>query len=108
MKSDTSPFDTGSDTETYEVMPTPDRRSPANPRPVHTRLLVENGIYLLESIYLEDIARDKVYEFLFVMLPLKIKGATGSMGGSAGDGLNGDVCEGCGACESDRLRYRIP
>ncbi|MBU1494332.1 MAG: cyclase family protein [Actinobacteria bacterium] len=70
---------TGTDTETYEVMPTPDRGSPANPQPVHTKLLIENGIYLLESLYLEDIARDKVYEFLFVMLPLKIRGATGSM-----------------------------
>ena len=70
---------TGTDTETYEVMPTPDRGSPANPQPVHTKLLIENGIYLLESIYLEEIARDRVYEFLFVMLPLKIRGATGSM-----------------------------
>ena len=42
-------------------------------------LLIENGIYLLESIYLEEIAREKVYEFAFIMLPLKIKGATGSM-----------------------------
>jgi kynurenine formamidase len=70
---------TGTDTETYEVMPTPDRGSPANPQPVHTKLLIENGIYLLESIYLEEIAREKVYEFAFIMLPLKIKGATGSM-----------------------------
>ncbi len=70
---------TGTDTETYEVMPTPDRGSPANPQPVHTKLLIENGIYLLESIYLEEIAREKVYEFAFIMLPLKIQGATGSM-----------------------------
>jgi kynurenine formamidase len=70
---------TGTDTETYEVMPAPDRGSPANPQPVHTLLLIENGIYLLESIYLEEIARDRVYEFLFIMLPLKIRGATGSM-----------------------------
>lgn len=70
---------TGTDTEPYEVQPAPDRGSPANPQPVHTRLLIENGIYLLESIYLEEIARDRVYEFLFVMLPLKIRGATGSM-----------------------------
>ena len=42
-------------------------------------MLIENGIYLLESIFLEEIAREQVYEFLFVMLPLKIRGATGSM-----------------------------
>ncbi|MDH3500324.1 MAG: cyclase family protein [Acidimicrobiia bacterium] len=70
---------TGTDTETYEVQPAPDRGSPANPQPVHTKLLIENGIYLMESVYLEDIAQDRVYEFLFVMLPVKIRGATGSM-----------------------------
>ncbi|MFH1104936.1 MAG: cyclase family protein [Actinomycetota bacterium] len=70
---------TGTDTETYEVQPAPDRGTPANPQPVHTKLLIENGIYLLESVYLEEIARDKVYEFAFVMLPVKIRGATGSM-----------------------------
>lgn len=70
---------TGTDTETYEVQPAPDRGVPANPQPVHTKLLIENGIYLLESVYLEEIARDRVYEFLFIMLPVKIRGATGSM-----------------------------
>lgn len=70
---------TGTDTETYEVQPAPDRGSPANPQPVHTKLLIENGIYLLESVYLEELARDRVYEFLFIALPLKIRGATGSM-----------------------------
>jgi kynurenine formamidase len=69
----------GSDTETFEVQPAPDPGNPANPQPVHTLLLIENAIYLFESIYLEDLARDAVYEFLFVALPLKIKGATGSM-----------------------------
>lgn len=70
---------TGTDTETYEVQPAPDRGEPANPQPVHTKLLIENGIYLLESVYLEELARDEIYEFLFVALPLKIRGATGSM-----------------------------
>lgn len=70
---------TGTDTETYEVQPAPDRGVPANPQPVHTRLLIESGIYLLESVYLEELAADRVYEFLFVALPLKIRGATGSM-----------------------------
>lgn len=70
---------TGTDTETYEVQPAPDRGTPANPQPVHTRLLIENGVYLFESIYLEEIASDRVHEFLFVALPLKIRGATGSM-----------------------------
>jgi kynurenine formamidase len=70
---------TGTDTETYEVQPAPDRGVPANPQPVHTKLLIENGVHLMESLYLEDLARDRVYEFLFVALPLKIRGVTGSM-----------------------------
>jgi kynurenine formamidase len=70
---------TGSDTETYEVQPAPDPGSPRNPQPVHTLLLIERGIYIFESLDLEQLAADGVHEFLFVALPLKIKGATGSM-----------------------------
>jgi kynurenine formamidase len=69
----------GSDTETFEVQPAPDRGTPANPQPVHTLLLIENAIYLFESIYLEELAADSVHEFLFIALPLAIRGATGSM-----------------------------
>jgi kynurenine formamidase len=70
---------TGSDTETYEAQPAPDRGTPANPQPVHTLLLIERGIYILESLDLEEIARAGLREFLFVALPLSIRGATGSM-----------------------------
>ena len=70
---------TGSDTETYEVQPAPDRGTPANPQPVHTLLLIERGIYILESLDLETLARAGAREFLFVALPLSIRGATGSM-----------------------------
>lgn len=70
---------TGTDTETYEVQPAPDLGEPANPQPVHTLLLIEHGVHLMESLDLEELARDRVYEFLFVALPLKIRGATASM-----------------------------
>jgi kynurenine formamidase len=70
---------TGSDTETYEVQPAPDRGEPANPQPVHTLLLIERGVYILESLDLETLAQAGVREFLFVALPLAIRGATGSM-----------------------------
>ncbi|MBV8712468.1 MAG: cyclase family protein, partial [Solirubrobacterales bacterium] len=70
---------TGTDTETYEVQPAPDRGMPANPQPVHTLLLIEHGIYLLESLDLEGLAAAGAREFLFVALPLAIRGATGSM-----------------------------
>jgi kynurenine formamidase len=70
---------TGSDTEVYEVQPAPDRGTPSNPQPVHTHLLIENGIYIMESLDLETLARERIYEFLFVALPIKVVGATGSM-----------------------------
>lgn len=70
---------TGTDTETYEVQPAPDPGPPGNPQPVHTLLLINNGIYLMESLDLEQLARERIYEFLFVALPVKIRGATGSM-----------------------------
>jgi kynurenine formamidase len=71
----------GSDTETFEAQParTEDRGAPSNPQPVHTLLLIEKGIYIMESLFLEELARDGIVEFLFVALPLKIRGATGSM-----------------------------
>jgi kynurenine formamidase len=70
---------TGTDTETYEAQPAPDPGPTGNPQPVHTLLLIDNGIYLMESLDLETVAHERVYEFLFVALPLKIRGATGSM-----------------------------
>jgi kynurenine formamidase len=33
----------------------------------------------MESLDLEALARARIYEFCFVALPLKIRGATGSM-----------------------------
>ena len=46
--------------------------------PVHGHLLVDKGIYLLEVMNLEELARERIYEFVFITLPLKLKGATGS------------------------------
>jgi kynurenine formamidase len=69
----------GSDTETFEVQPAPDPGEPANPQPVHTLLLIEKGVYIMESLDLEALAAAGVREFLFVALPLAIRGATGSM-----------------------------
>ena len=66
----------GSDNESIERNPSPD---PENPHPVHIELLIERGIHILELVHVEDLARDNVHEFLFICLPLRIKGATGSM-----------------------------
>lgn len=69
----------GSDTETFEVQPTNHPGEPTNPQPVHTYLLIERGVYIMESLDLEALAEAGVTEFLFVALPLGIAGATGSM-----------------------------
>jgi kynurenine formamidase len=45
--------------------------------PVHRMLLVEHGIHIIEVMNLTDLARDGVSEFLFVVTPLKVVGATG-------------------------------
>jgi kynurenine formamidase len=45
--------------------------------PVHKRLLVDAGIYLIENMNLEEVARARVYEFLFICVPLRLVGATG-------------------------------
>jgi kynurenine formamidase len=66
----------GGDNESVEINPSVD---PENPHPVHIELLVERGIHIMELVHVEDLSRDKVFEFLFVCLPLRIKGATGSM-----------------------------
>jgi kynurenine formamidase len=65
----------GTDTEAVEQWPF-DPEGP--PLPVHSYLIVENGITHVESLYLEKLAEAKAYEFLFVALPLRIRGATGS------------------------------
>lgn len=46
--------------------------------PGHILLLVRAGIPIIENLNLEELAAAKVYEFLFVCLPLKMRGATGS------------------------------
>lgn len=46
--------------------------------PVHRILLVEAGIHIIETLDLEGLARSGAAEFLFVMAPLLIVGATGS------------------------------
>lgn len=46
--------------------------------PVHRLLLVEYGIHIIEVLNLAEIAAAGIYEFAFVLAPLKIIGGTGS------------------------------
>ena len=63
----------GADTCCVQSMPA------VNPDPhnVHHELLF-GGVYILENMDLSALARDRVYEFLYVTLPERIRGATGS------------------------------
>lgn len=66
---------TGADTIAYEML------APGAGHgllPAHRVLLVERGIYIIETMELEELAAAGVGEFLFVLSPLKFFGATGS------------------------------
>ena len=53
-------------------------REPNDPISAHMYLLGQAGVNLIEQMWLEDLARDQVYEFAFVAVPLKFRGGTGS------------------------------
>jgi len=57
------------------VAPNPDSKLSL---PVHQVLLVVNGIHLLENLKLDELVGKQVYEFAFIMQPLKAQGFTGS------------------------------
>ena len=69
--SDRGIFAAGSDTVAFEKVPDP-------AMPVHVHFLVESGIHIMECLNLESLAAARVYEFLFIAAPLKIRGATAS------------------------------
>ncbi|MDP9266143.1 MAG: cyclase family protein [Chloroflexota bacterium] len=69
------PLVTGHDSMAYEHL---GRGAGHALLPAHRMLLVERGVHIIENLDLEALARDRVYEFLFVCLPLKFVGATGS------------------------------
>jgi kynurenine formamidase len=64
----------GSDQAALEVT------KPGQLFPVHQELIMKHGIFNHENLTLDELARDRVYEFLFVFTPLRLKGATGSPG----------------------------
>lgn len=65
----------GGDNLGVETLPSP---NPDNFVPVHSYLLVEQGVSIMEAVWLEDLSRDGVYEFLFITSPLKFRGGTAS------------------------------
>ena len=51
---------------------------PENWLPVHTYLLVEAGVPIMEMVDMEEIAGEKLYEFCFFGACVKLRGATGA------------------------------
>lgn len=71
----------GSDTSGLEYGPRPadipaHRQKYGSFMPVHTYLLIEQGVHIGEFHNLEELARDQVYEFCYFCTTAKIKGST--------------------------------
>lgn len=62
----------GADNLSFEAFPS---EVTGNYVPVHTYLLAQQGVPIMELVNLESLARDKVYEFVFIAASLKLRGA---------------------------------
>ena len=68
---------TGADTSSVEAVPNSD---PSLAFPVHGELLTKNGIFNHENLVFDELLADRKYQFMYVFVPVPIKGATGSPG----------------------------
>lgn len=62
----------GADNLSFESFPS---EVQGNYIPVHTYLLAQHGVPILELVHLEGLARDRVYEFAFIGGSLKLRGS---------------------------------
>jgi kynurenine formamidase len=65
----------GADTPSTEVSPP---EIPGSRLPVHQHLITRHGVRLLDNLKLDELAKEKVYEFLLIASPLRVKGGTAS------------------------------
>ncbi len=63
----------GADNLSLEAFPS---QTENNYIPVHTYLLAEQGVMIMELVMLEELAKDKIYEFAFIGGSLKFSGAS--------------------------------
>jgi kynurenine formamidase len=63
----------GADNMSFEAFPSDVE---GNYVPVHTYLLAQQGVTLMELVNLEALAADQVYEFVFIGASLKLRGAS--------------------------------
>ena len=66
----------GADQATVECQPAAD--APGHFMPVHCYLVAEQGVPMIEILWLEELARDKIYELAFCGAPIRLRGSTGS------------------------------
>jgi kynurenine formamidase len=62
----------GADNLSFEAFPS---EVEGNYIPLHTYLLAQKGAFIIELAFLDDLARDRVYEFAFIAGSLKFRGA---------------------------------
>ena len=67
----------GADTSSVEVVPNPDASLAV---PLHGELLAKQGIFNHENLTFESALADRKFQFVYVFVPVPIKGATGSPG----------------------------
>jgi kynurenine formamidase len=67
----------GADNWGIEVHPPLDPRRPIE---VHQWMITKAGIYFLENLDLEELARERRHSFAFIFSPLRLKGGVGSPG----------------------------
>ena len=65
----------GADNLSFEAFPS---EATDNYVPVHTYLLAQQGVTIMELVNLEALAQDRIYEFAFIATPLKIRGGDAS------------------------------
>lgn len=53
-------------------------RLPIQGKAVHSYVFAERGVTIMENVWLEDLARDRVHTFALFVAPIKIRGATGA------------------------------
>ena len=87
----------GGDQGGTEVQPNPD---PELAYLVHQELIMKNGIFNLESLTLDELARDGAYEFLFVFTPVRFRGARAHRAGRS-------RFDESGSGKSFRIQYKL-
>ena len=63
----------GTDTGAFEVLPF---ELEGTFLPVHAYMLLEAGAQIIEILQLDELAAERIYEFVFVAAPLKLRGTT--------------------------------